>query len=437
MKIKGRSGDEMNIHVASSLEAMTELKYLSASKWMLISPQSSKPNMCIVQDSLLGAYKMTLGIHKVTKEQFFNISLKTELSVKEIQNKIQLIRKVFKEKGKKVQCFHGKGLISLILPDDLIYEKKNNADPNEPIVKIYRGVLYEGTLDKNTVGAVSNSLIQVIFKEYGPDRTASFIDGIQFVTNAWLLVAGFSVGLADCMVKNQEKVQEIQDVIQKCYLEAEQVKTTTTHPGIKEVRIMAALGKAKDMGLKIAKNSLDKDNNFISTVTSGSKGDFSNICQITGVLGQQIVLGSRVKPTLNNARRTLPHYSFDESELSLEDEYESRGFVSSSFIIGLNPKNYYFHSMSGREGCSDTAMNTSTSGYIQRRIIKLTEDIKINYDNTVRDSSGCIYQLSYGEDGFDPKHLIKVGKDNEICNITSIVNKLNLKYELSTSSKKK
>jgi DNA-directed RNA polymerase beta' subunit len=133
---------------------MTELKYLSASKWMLISPQSSKPNMCIVQDSLLGAYKMTLGIHKVTKEQFYNISLKTELSVKEIQDKIQLIRKVFKEKGKKVQCFHGKGLISLILPDDLIYEKKNNADPNEPVVRIYRGVLYEGTLDKSTLGAV-------------------------------------------------------------------------------------------------------------------------------------------------------------------------------------------------------------------------------------------------------------------------------------------
>ena len=83
-----------------------------------------------------------------------------------------------------------------------------------------------------------------------------------------------------------------------------------------------------------------------------------------------------------------------------------------------------------------TAMNTSTSGYIQRRIIKLTEDIKINYDGTVRDSSNCIYQLTYGEDGFDPKHLIKVGKDNEICNITSIVNKLNLKFELSINKKK-
>lgn len=88
------------------------------------------------------------------------------------------------------------------------------------------------------------------------------------------------------------------------------------------------------------------------------------------------------------------------------------------------------HSMSGREGCSDTAMNTSTSGYIQRRIIKLTEDIKIQYDGTVRDTIGSIYQLAYGEDNLDPKHLIKVGKNNECCNITSIVNKLNMEFEL-------
>jgi DNA-directed RNA polymerase beta' subunit len=74
-------------------------------------------------------------------------------------------------------------------------------------------------------------------------------------------------------------------------------------------------------------------------------------------------------------------------------------------------------------------MSTSTSGYIQRRIIKLTEDIKIQYDGTVRDAIGSIYQLSYGEDYLDPKCLIKVGKNNEICNITSIVNKLNMKHE--------
>jgi DNA-directed RNA polymerase beta' subunit len=313
--------------------------------------------MCIVQDSLLGAYRMTLGIKQVTKEQFFNISLHLGLSPDQILKKMQNIRKVFKEKGKKAQCFHGKGLISLILPEDFFYEKKNNADPVEPTLKIYKGVLYEGTLEKSTLGAVNNSLIQIIHKEYGPDATASFIDGVQFVSNNWMLIDGFSVGIEDCMVQGEQKVQEINDVIQKCFIEAEGIKNTTSHPGIREVRITSALSKAKDIGLKIAKDALDPNNNFLSTVKSGSKGDWFNISQITGLLGQQNLLGQRVNPTLNNGKRTLPHYPFEN--LPIEMEYESRGFIDSSFIKGLNPRQFYFHAMSGREGCCDTAMNTA------------------------------------------------------------------------------
>lgn len=294
---------------------------------------------------------MTLGIQVIKKEQFFDISLKLGLSTDEILKKMQHIRKIFKEKGKKAQCFHGKGLISLTMPYDFNYEKKNNADPNEPIIKIYRGVLYEGTLDKSIVGATTNSIIHILHKEYGPDITANFIDGVQFVTNNWLMIDGFSIGIEDCMVQGEKKVQEINDVIQKCFIEAEGIKTTTTHEGIREVRINGALSKAKDIGLKIAKDALDDNNNFLSTVKSGSKGDWFNIAQITGLLGQQNLQGKRVQKTLNNGQRTLPHYPFED--LPIELEYESRGFIDSSFIKGLNPKQYYFHSMSGREGCCD------------------------------------------------------------------------------------
>ena len=392
----------------------------------MISAQGSKPNFCIVQDSLLGAYRMTLGNQKVRKDQYYDISMKLEMSIDKVLNKIQSIRRILKEKGKKVQCFNGKGLISLLFPDDFYYEKTNNVNPDEPTVKIYKGVLYEGTLDKTVLGATSNSLIQIINKEYGPDEAALFIDGVQFITNSWLLLTGFSIGIEDCLVQGEEQTQRITDVIQKCYIEAEGIKTTTTHPGIREVRITGTLSKAKDIGLKIAKDSLSQDNNFLSTVKSQSKGDFFNIAQITGLMGQQNLLGKRVNPTLNNGTRTLPHYP--NAELPLEMEYESRGFIDSSFIKGLNPRQFYFHSMSGREGCADTAMNTATSGYIQRRIVKLTEDIKINYDNTVRDAIGSIYQVAYGEDGINPTTTIKVGKDQEICDVSSIVNKLNMSY---------
>ena len=56
--------------------------------------------------------------------------------------------------------------------------------------------------------------------------------------------------------------------------------------------------------------------------------------------------------------------------------------------------------MGGREGLSDTAVKTSRTGYIQRKLIKALEDVIVKYDGTVRDSQNNIVQRLYGEDGF-------------------------------------
>jgi DNA-directed RNA polymerase II subunit RPB1 len=453
------SGDEMNIHVPQSLEAQTELKMLSAAQWNMISPQSSKPNMAIVQDSLLGAYRMTRGIKKLRKCQFFDIAMKLPrapwsehkstskdgmMTSEEILGRIQHIRRVLKEKGKKVQCYNGRGLVSLFLPEDFIYEKTNEKHPDEPTVKIWRGVLYEGTLDKSVLGSSHNALHQVLHKEYGAVVAAHFIDCIQFSTNNYLLIDGFTVGLGDCLIPQEvnsdgiTKEEEIRDVVQKCYIEAEGIKQSTVHPGICEIRVNAALNKAKDIGLRIAKDALSDDNNFLSTVYSGSKGDFFNIAQITGLLGQQNLKGARVPLLLNHGKRSLPHYPLgDLGDLDPAMEYESRGFIDRCFLRGLNPRQFYFHAMSGREGICDTAMGTATSGYMQRRIIKLTEDMKVQNDGTVRDIPGKIYQMSYGQNGFDPTCTVKVKGEQEMCDISRIVAKLNMKHELEVKSAKK
>ena len=74
-------------------------------------------------------------------------------------------------------------------------------------------------------------------------------------------------------------------------------------------------------------------------------------------------------------------------------------------------------------------MGTATSGYIQRRIVKLTEDLKIQYDGTVRDNIGSILQLSYGGSNIDPKEMIKVNGKLQFVDVKSMIQKLNDKYE--------
>ena len=126
-------------------------------------------------------------------------------------------------------------------------------------------------------------------------------------------------------------------------------------------------------------------------VNAGSKGSDINICQIMACVGQQNVEGKRIP--FGFYKRTLPHFT--------KDDYgpESRGFVETSYIKGLTPTEFYFHAMGGREGLIDTAVKTSETGYIQRRLIKALEDVMVKYDGTVRNAAGHIVQFLYGEDG--------------------------------------
>lgn len=423
-------GDEMNIHVPQSEEAQAELQLLSSVEHHIISPQSSKPNIAIVQDSLLGSYKMSIGIQNIPRDIFFQIYMAMKLPSSDIIKRISELDDVYISKGlPKGTCYSGKGLISLCLPEDFNYEHRNNADPNEPVVKIYNGVLYQGAFDKSVLGSTHASILLLINKEYSPMIAMNFIDSIQFCATEWLLYRGFSVNFSDCMMVDKNQDVKTKEVIRKCYIEASAYKKTTTNPNVRELRIKSALNKAKDVGLRIAKDSLSKQNNFLSTVISGSKGDFFNISQITGLLGQQDILGQRVQYMMSNGRRSLCYYPINKDDLSHELEYESKGFISSSFIKGLNPKEFIFHAMSGREGITDTAMGTATSGYIQRKIVKLTEDINIQYDGTVRDHTGRIYQHIYGDNNLDPIKTTKVNGIQQFCNIYRIVEKLNNKYE--------
>jgi len=418
-------GDEMNLHLPQSEESHVELQVLANAENNMISVQSSKPIICIVQDSLLAAYMMTRGIQKITKEQFFNIAVNlVDFDVDKLFKKMQSIRRVFKDKGKKCQCFNGKGLFSLILPDDLNYTMKTNS-VEENILKIHAGVLYEGTLDKNVLGSVHNSLIQILYKEYKDKSiTSKFIDNVHAITHGWNLLKGFSTGIKDCLLTDKTKEKEISNSIEKATVEIEGINKITKHPGIKEARIIGALGRTKDRGLKIAKDSLAKDNNCMAMVMSGSKGDFFNICSITSSMAQQHLQGGRIPKNLNHGKRSLLHYKFED--LDMATEIESRGFVKNSMINGLNPREYIMHAMVGREGVISSSCMTSNSGYNSRRICKLQESLQTKHDGTIRDSTDRLYQYAYGENGIEPSYTVKVNNKQQVCDISRIIDKINL-----------
>ena len=120
-----------------------------------------------------------------------------------------------------------------------------------------------------------------------------------------------------------------------------------------------------------------------------------NVTTMAGMLGQNSVRDTRI--SRGYKERTLSH--FKKGEMSPK----SKGFVSSSILDGLDPQEMFFHQMAQRKALADKSLNTKTSGYMYRRISNSLQDLRVEYDQSVRDAQGKIIQFRAGEDGIDPQ----------------------------------
>jgi DNA-directed RNA polymerase beta' subunit len=215
--------------------------------------------------------------------------------------------------------------------------------------------------------------------------------------------SGFSVGISD-LISDKKTNDEIIDVITKKKTDVKNLidqtqigifenNTGKTNEEEFETQVNNILNQATSESGKIGLKSLGANNRFVTMVKAGSKGSDLNISFMISCLGQQNVDGKRIPYGFEH--RTLPHFS------KFDDSPGARGFVESSYISGLSPQELFFHAMGGRVGLIDTAVKTSTTGYIQRRLIKGLEDLMVNYDMTVRTNKNKIVQFAYGDDGID------------------------------------
>jgi DNA-directed RNA polymerase II subunit RPB1 len=384
-------GDEMNLHGPQDDESAAELRLLAALPRQIISPASNKSIVGIFQDSLLGSFRLTRPDIKFDMRAAMNLLM----SVRDVNPKL------FKNPKKSINSFN---LLSEILPP-LSAKFKNGQDGDgiTNVINIRAGNYKHGQLDKDALGSGSKGLIQSIFNDYGFQASADFIDNLQNIVNDYMKSSSYSVGISDLIANDETnkkiadtiltKKKVVADLINETHIGAFENNTGKSNELEFETRVNAQLTAALNEAGKIGRKSLSKDNRFVIMVGSGSKGKNLNIAQMISCLGQQNVDGKRIPYGFDN--RTLPHYK------KFDDSPEARGFVESSFIQGLTPEELFFHAMGGRVGLIDTAVKTSQTGYIQRRLIKALEDLKFAYDGTVRNNKNKIIQFRYGDDNID------------------------------------
>ena len=389
-------GDEMNMHMPQDVESEAELLQLAAVPWQIISPANNKSIIGIFQDSLLGAYQLTRGnLPKFTQQQARNLLMAFDrVDVRQLQEK-------------ELSNFE---ILSQILPPLTLHYKLKNFDANGPddkkmnkTVAILNGTYTSGQLDKQMLGDGSKSMIQRICNDYGNAAAVRFIDNLQNVVTEYMKSSGFSVGISD-LVTSQEVKTKIKETIdaQKDQLRQLELQvlngtfvntTGMSNQAYFEFTANNILNKVKEASEKIVQDNLHPGNRFMIMLNAGSKGQATNISQMMACVGSQQVENQRI--SYGFEQRTLPHFK------KFDDSAEARGFVANSFISGLNPEEVFFHAMAGRIGIIDTAVKTATTGYVQRRLIKGMEDLKVEYDMTVRNNKFKIVQFCYGDDAFD------------------------------------
>eukprot|EP00118_Oscarella_pearsei_P007073 m.33460 g.33460 ORF g.33460 m.33460 type:complete len:1731 (+) comp31816_c0_seq4:877-6069(+) len=400
-------GDEMNMHIPQSLETRAEVQELLMVPRQLITPQSNKPVMGIVQDTLTGVRKFSKRNVFMEKEEVMNLLMWVPSWNAKMPKPAIL---------KPKPLWTGKQIFSLIIPRRVNYVQFHSAHedsedsgpythitPGDTRVLIENGILLTGILCKKSLGTSSGSLVHTIAREMGHEVARAFYDNVQGIVNNWLLLEGHSIGIGDCIADSdtysdiqktiRKAKREVIDVIEKAHNDELTPTPGNTLRQTFENQVNRILNDARDKTGGSAQKSLSFYNNFKAMVVAGSKGSKINISQVIACVGQQNVEGKRIP--FGFRHRTLPHF--------IKDDYgpESRGFVENSYLAGLTPSEFFFHAMGGREGLIDTAVKTSETGYIQRRLIKAMESLMVQYDGTVRNAQQQVVQFLYGEDGMD------------------------------------
>ena len=427
-------GDEMNMHLPQNENARSEAFNLANTDSQYLTPTSGSPLRGLIQDHV------SAGVWLTNKDTFFKRDAYQQLVYSCIRPEDGLtngsrIRTLPPAIFKPQQLWTGKQIISTILmnvkPNNVPGVNLNSknkvkneywsATSNENEVIIKNGELLCGVLDKSQFGASQFGLVHSLHEIYGPSVAGKVLTILGRLFTSYITLTAFTCGMDDLRMTAQGDEWR-QDVLRQA--------ATVGKDAAMEVANLSENSPNRDKELNKRLEEIIRDDNksgVLDAVTqskvgaitsqvvskcvpagtmkafpynnmqlmalSGAKGSGVNVSQIMCLLGQQALEGRRVPIMVSG--KTLPSFK------PLDTNAQAGGYIRGRFYSGINPQEYYFHCMAGREGLIDTAVKTSRSGYLQRCLTKQLEGVHVAYDNSVRDGDGSLIQFLYGGDAID------------------------------------
>jgi len=322
-------GDQMAVHLPLSDMAQKEARERMLSSLNLLKPAKGTPVVTVYQDMVLGCYWLTTQIAGAKGEdkifanpedailvyEFGDVDLRAKIKVRNIKPSAPGI----------TETTVGRIIFNRTLPDDFRYvnqmvKVKDLESIAEDIIRKYETKTIEDTLD--------------LIKELG----------FEYST-----VSGISWGMDDLhvpvekpgIIKDAEKeVEKTEDYFKKGLLSKDEKKS----------KIIEIWSKAKSTIEALVPKTLSSDGSVFQMIDAGARGSWSQPVQMAGMKGLV------VDP------------SGDIIELPVKNSYKE----------GLDVLEYFNSTHGARKGTVDTALRTSTAGYLTRRLVDVAHEAIIS-----------------------------------------------------------
>jgi len=331
-------GDQMAVYLPLSEEAQKEAREIMLSQLNLLRPANGLPVMGPFRDIALGCYYLTrmekepspVTDRKEGVRIFSSISEATtafDADVIKTQEEI-IIPNPKSDNHELISTSVGRLIFNMVLPMDYPF------------------------VNKLTDAKGLKVLVRDFIGRYANEEAVNILDKIKNLGFEYSTLASFSWGMDDLQIPPQkaeliktaeEEVEKINSYYKKGLLSKEE-KTTQI------VLIWQAVKSKLEVLLK---EMLPKDGSVFSIISAGARGTWAQPVQMAGMKG-----------LVNNP-------SGDIIELP----------VKSSFAEGFNVLEYFISTHGARKGTADTALRTSSAGYLTRRLVDVAHDVIVSEED--------------------------------------------------------
>ncbi len=344
-------GDQMAVHVPLSEMAQKEAKERMLSNSNFLKPATGLPVVSLDQDIALGCYWLT-GVWEGLKGEGRVFTSEDEAILAYEFNEIDLKAKIKLKTSKKSNNFTetsvGRIIFNEALPSKFPFQ--NNLIKIKDLKKIVGEVI-----EKHPTKIVEETL----------DKIKNL--GFEYST-----LSGITWGMEDLVLP--EEKNEILEIAEKEEQKVENYfKKGLLTPEERSGKIIGIWSKAKLDIEKKVRTSLPKKESVFQMIDAGSKGSWSQIVQMCGMKGLVInPVGEIIE---------LP--------------------VKSSYKEGFSVLEYFISTHGARKGTADTALRTSTAGYLTRRLVDVSHEVIVSEPDCKDDTGIEVFKEDADQIGQD------------------------------------